>query len=120
MSDLSIPYIQLETKLLFVSPLQCIEPKRVAPWEFRSQAFLDSAGKDPVTGERWGDTWEKLRGMMEDAKAMTRALLVKRVVAVVAPKARRVGVRTSNRVAQRGARAAEARETDGERGRATR
>ena len=54
-------------------------------------------GKDPATGEMWGDTWEKLRGMKADAKAMTRALLVKRVVAVVAAKARRVGVRTSDR-----------------------
>jgi hypothetical protein len=37
-------------------------------------------GKDPVSGERWSDTWERLRGMTRDARVMTRALLVTRVV----------------------------------------
>ena len=60
-------------------------------------------GKDPVTGERWSDTWERLRGMTRDTRAMTRALLVTRVVRPSALKVRRAGARASARVAQRAA-----------------
>ena len=60
-------------------------------------------GKDPVLGERWSDTWERLRGMTKDARATTRALIVTRVVRPAAVKVRRAGVRASVRVAQRAA-----------------
>jgi ribonuclease HI len=61
-------------------------------------------GKDPATGERWSDTWERLRGMTRDTRAMTRALLGTRVVRLSAAKGRRAGARASARVAQRAAR----------------
>ena len=61
-------------------------------------------GKDPVSGDRWSDTWERLRGMTKDARAMPRALLATRVVRLAAVKVRRAGVRASARVAQRAER----------------
>ena len=60
-------------------------------------------GKDPATGERWSDTWERLRGMTRDTRAMTRTLLGTRVVRPSAVKGWRAGARASARVAQRAA-----------------
>ena len=60
-------------------------------------------GKDPVSGERWSDTWERLGGMTRDTRATTRALLGTRTVRPSAVKGRRAGVRASARVAQRAA-----------------